>query len=1286
MRGGSSGGTGTTSNGLTSTVDSLPGKGHLHTLEIENFKSYKGKHIIGPFSRFTAIIGPNGSGKSNLMDAISFVLGERPTSLRVKKYTDLIHGAPINRPVGKKCRVTMNYKYADGTIKAFARGVNNGTSENYLDGQLVTKEAYAAEMESIQIFIKARNFLVYQGAIESIAMKNPKERTQLFEELSRSYEFQNEYEKLKNEMTKAEDDTQHNMNKRRGIAQEKREAKMEKDEAEKYQTMKNELAAKSTMLYLHQLFHCERLIDESKEKINEQKKIIAALETTKTAEELKIQAVHTEHKKVQREVQKLNRKLDSQESALAQKQQERLSLKVAVAHEFKKLESANKALSAAEALAENSAAQLADLKKRKADMEGQKVAYEAEVQGMMDGGDLNLSEEQRNEYQELRNLADQESALIQRNLLTAVQVLEGHKSCLNHELRKQKEMQERVRQKEADVQRLERQIAALSTKIAENEEEHKALVKALKKLEDSVVIDKSAMGDLSKELIAVNRQLSDASGDSAEGERNQRRVEAITSLKSAFPEAVYGRLVDLCQPSHKRFNIATTKILQKHMNSIVCDTEETAHKAIEFLKTNRFATETFLPNDALVVNPINEKLREIRRPVGVKLVFDVINVQNQNARKALQFVCGNSLVCENQDDAKALAYGGTELKDRYKAVSMDGTLFQQSGVLSGGSADLRQKAKKWDEKVVKQLREKRDNLNEKIADLQKHRRREIEVEAERGKIASIEQRLIMWKNELKSLQQNHLMRLQNELEGLNAEEEQIPPKIERWQEKVQESQAVVQNLETASNKVADEKFAGFCQRLGIESIRDYENRELRIQQEIRDKIRSFDDELEKLNYEIDFLTEQDGNKKVADEKKKVAKIDATYKEMKSKEKAAKNAEEQHIAATEEVKAVLEEKKALAAKLEAEWNEAKKASQSSLKEYTKAEKTLVAVESLMKKKQYERHSLLHSVKLGQLALPLKSGSMADVEYEDDGAPDDMSDSDSQTDGAADRPSVSDEQIQREQHIKINYDSLPHDYKEIDDDDGVRQATNRLNVEIEELQKNVSKMNAPNLRANQRMAEVREREAESSDQLEAARRKAKAIRQKFERVKTERYRRFQDFFEPVSNNIDDIYKHLSRNTSAQAFLGAENMEEPYLDGIQYNCVAPGKRFRPMDNLSGGEKTIAALALLFAVHGRNPAPFFVLDEIDAALDNTNIGKVASYICEYARDHMQIIVISLKEEFYNKADSLIGIFPYPAACTTSGVLTFDLTRFKQIGINEMTDNPPPFTPSSSSASVAGH
>ena len=70
-----------------------------------------------------------------------------------------------------------------------------------------------------------------------------------------------------------------------------------------------------------------------------------------------------------------------------------------------------------------------------------------------------------------------------------------------------------------------------------------------------------------------------------------------------------------------------------------------------------------------------------------------------------------------------------------------------------------------------------------------------------------------------------------------------------------------------------------------------------------------------------------------------------------------------------------------------------------------------------------------------------------------------------------------------------------------------------------------------------------------------------------VKAERLKRFNDFYEAVSQKIDDIYKLLSRNQAAQAYLASDNMEEPYLDGIQYNCVAPGKRFRPMDNLSGG-----------------------------------------------------------------------------------------------------------------------
>jgi structural maintenance of chromosome 1 len=137
--------------------------------------------------------------------------------------------------------------------------------------------------------------------------------------------------------------------------------------------------------------------------------------------------------------------------------------------------------------------------------------------------------------------------------------------------------------------------------------------------------------------------------------------------------------------------------------------------------------------------------------------------------------------------------------------------------------------------------------------------------------------------------------------------------------------------------------------------------------------------------------------------------------------------------------------------------------------------------------------------------------------------------------------------------------------------------------------------------QKLDMAREKLQETDKEFENVRKKARKTKQAFERVKAERYKRFMDCFQLVSDRIDGIYKvsviatsrhtqiyiniiflqSLAQNQSAQAFLGPENPEEPYLDGINYNCVAPGKRFQPMSNLSGGEKTVAALALLFAVH---------------------------------------------------------------------------------------------------------
>ena len=121
--------------------------------------------------------------------------------------------------------------------------------------------------------------------------------------------------------------------------------------------------------------------------------------------------------------------------------------------------------------------------------------------------------------------------------------------------------------------------------------------------------------------------------------------------------------------------------------------------------------------------------------------------------------------------------------------------------------------------------------------------------------------------------------------------------------------------------------------------------------------------------------------------------------------------------------------------------------------------------------------------------------------------------------------------------------------------------------------------------------------------------------------------------------------------------EDSDEPYLDGIKYHAMPPLKRFRDMEHLSGGEKTIAALALLFAIHSYQPSPFFVLDEVDAALDNANVAKIANYIREHASPGMQFIVISLKTGLFQGSEALVGIHRDQNA-NTSKALTLDVSN----------------------------
>ncbi|CAG2064214.1 unnamed protein product, partial [Timema podura] len=179
------------------------------------------------------------------MDAVSFVMGEKTSSLRVKRLSDLIHGASIGQPVSRSASVTAVFELEDGKEKRFTRSVQGSSSDHRINKEAVSSQVYLAELERLGINAKAKNFLVFQGAVESIAMKNPKERTALFEEISGSGALKDEYERLRSEMLKAEEETQFTYQKKKGIAAERKEAKLEKEEAEKYQRLKEDLVSET---------------------------------------------------------------------------------------------------------------------------------------------------------------------------------------------------------------------------------------------------------------------------------------------------------------------------------------------------------------------------------------------------------------------------------------------------------------------------------------------------------------------------------------------------------------------------------------------------------------------------------------------------------------------------------------------------------------------------------------------------------------------------------------------------------------------------------------------------------------------------------------------------------------------------------------------------------------------------------------------------------------------------------------------------------------------------------
>ncbi|XP_026224023.1 structural maintenance of chromosomes protein 1A [Anabas testudineus] len=1227
--------------------------GYLKLIEIENFKSYKGRQIIGPFHKFTAIIGPNGSGKSNLMDAISFVLAEKTSNLRVKTLKDLIHGAPVGKPAANRAFVSMVYQEDNGEERSFTRVIVGASSEYRINNKVVGLPEYSEELEKLGILIKARNFLVFQGAVESIAMKNPKERTALFEEISRSGELAQEYDRRKKEMVKAEEDTQFNYHRKKNIAAERKEAKQEKEEAERYQRLKDEVARASVQLQLFKLYHNETEIEKLNKELGQRNKEIEKDRRKMDHVEEELKDKKKELGRLMREQQTIEKEIKEKDSELNQKRPQYIKAKENTAHKIKKLEAARKSLQNAQKMYKKRKADMDELDKEMRAVEVAKQEFEErmEEEAQSQGQDLTLEENQVKQYHRLKEEASKRAATLAQELEKFNRDQKADQDRLDLEERKKVETEAKIKQKIREIEENQKRIEKLEDYITTSRQSLDEQKRMEEELTEEVEMAKRRIDEINMELNQVMEQLGDARIDRQENSRQQRKAEIMESIKRLYPGSVYGRLIDLCQPTQKKYQIAVTKVLGKNMDAIIVDSEKTGRDCIQYIKEQRGEPETFLPLDYLEVKPTDEKLRELR---GAKLVIDVIRYEPPHIKKALQYACGNALVCENVEDARRIAFGGPY---RHKTVALDGTLFQKSGVISGGASDLKAKARRWDEKAVDKLKEKKEKLTDELKEQMKAKRKEAELRQVQSQAHGLQMRLKYSQSDLEQTKTRHLSLNMQEKSKLESELANFGPRINDIKRIIQSREREITDLRDRMNLVEDEVFVEFCKEIGVRNIREFEEEKVKRQNEIAKKRLEFETQKTRLGIQLDYEKNQ-----LKEDQEKVMMWEQTVKKDEAEIERLKKEEHRHMKIIDETMAQLQDLKNqhLTKKSEVndknhEMEEIRKKLGGANKELTQLQKEVTAIETKLEQKRSDRHNLLQACKMQDIRLPLRSGTMDDIS---------QGEGSSQTEESSSQRTSS-SVLAKEALIEIDYSNLSEDLKDALSEEEIKAETNTLQQRLNEQQSILQRISAPNMKAMEKLESVRDKFQETSDEFEAARKRAKKAKQAFEQIKKERFDRFNNCFESVATNIDEIYKALSRNSSAQAFLGPENPEEPYLDGINYNCVAPGKRFRPMDNLSGGEKTVAALALLFAIHSYKPAPFFVLDEIDAALDNTNIGKVANYIKDQSVQNFQAIVISLKEEFYTKADSLIGVYPEQGDCVISKVLTFDLSQYPDANPN---------------------